>query len=274
MTVPTITLNDGQTMPQLGFGVYQVPAAETERVVLKAIETGYRSIDTASLHRNEEGVGRAVARCGLSRDDLFITTKVWNDAHGFGETIKACQDSLNRLRLEYLDLYLIHWPMPGQARYVDTWRALVKLRENGLVRSVGVSNFEPEHLRRLQDETGAAPAVNQVELHPRLQQHAVREACDEMSIAVEAWAPLAKSKLFDDATIVAIAKRHGRTPAQVVLRWHLQSGHVAIPKTVTPDRMRENFDLFGFELSERDMAEIATLDSGHRIGPDPNELGA
>jgi 2,5-diketo-D-gluconate reductase A len=274
MTVPTINLNDGKTMPQLGFGVYQIPADETAEVVLHAIEAGYRSIDTASLYRNEDGVGQAIARADVPRDDLFVTTKVWNDEQGYDATIKACRNSLDRLKLDSVDLFLIHWPAPGQDLYVDTWRALITLRDEGLIQSIGVSNFEPAHLRRLIDETGEAPCVNQVELHPWLQQRPLREFCDEHSIVLEAWAPLAKSRMFEEPTLVAIAERLGRTPAQVVLRWHIQSGHVAIPKTVRPERMRENFDIFGFELSASDMDQIAALDQGHRIGPDPNQLGA
>ncbi|NDL56966.1 aldo/keto reductase [Phytoactinopolyspora mesophila] len=274
MTVPTINLNDGMAMPQLGFGVFQIPAPETADLVLTAIETGYRSIDTAAIYGNEEGVGQAITRTDVPRDDLFVTTKVWNDDQGYDATVKACRNSLDRLNLDFVDLYLIHWPAPGQDRYVDTWKALIALRDDGLVRSIGVSNFEPEHLQRLNDETGELPAINQVELHPWLQQNALREYSDEHGIVLEAWAPLAKSRLLEEPVIVGIADRLGRTPAQVVLRWHLQSGHVAIPKTVRRARMQENFDVFGFQLNAADMDEIAALDKGHRTGPHPNEFGA
>ncbi|WP_166355724.1 aldo/keto reductase [Phytoactinopolyspora limicola] len=274
MTVPTLTLNDSRRIPQLGFGVFQVPRDETATIVRHALDAGYRSIDTAAIYGNEEGVGRAITGSGLDRDEVFVTTKVWNSDQGYDETIRACQASLARLGLEAVDLYLIHWPAPGQERYADTWRALNTLRDDGLVYSIGVSNFEPAHLTRIMDDTGVAPAINQVELHPWLQQAPLREFCDAYGILLEAWAPLAKAKLLAEPVIVDIAERHQRTPAQVVLRWHLQSGHVTIPKTVTTERMYENISVFDFELNDDDLADIARLDSNTRMGPHPNEFGA
>lgn len=272
MTVPTIQLRDGTAIPQVGYGVFQIPEAETEAAVGMAIEAGYRSIDTAALYGNEAGVGRALATSGVPREELYVTTKVWNDAQGYERTLRAFDDSLRRLGLDYVDLYLIHWPAPQQDRYVDTWRALIRLQEQGLTRSIGVSNFQPAHLRRLIEETGVVPVVNQVELHPFLQQRDVRAAHAELGIVTEAWSPLAKGRL-DDGTIADIAKRHGKTPAQVVLRWHVQLGNVVIPKSVTPSRITENIDLFDVELSDEDMDAIAALDAGRRTGPDPDHFG-
>lgn len=272
MTVPTVALNDGTSIPQLGFGVFKVPDAHTEAAVTTALEAGYRSIDTAALYRNERRVGRALAASGLPRDELYVTTKVWNDRHGYEETLRAFDESLNELKLDYVDLYLIHWPAPAQDRYVDTWRALIHLREQGLPRSIGVSNFQPAHLRRLVDETGVVPVLNQVELHPFLQQHKVAAANAELGIVTEAWSPLAKGAL-DHPVIAELAERHARTPAQVVLRWHIQLGNVVIPKSVTPSRIRENIDIFDFSLSEQEMARFAPLDEGRRTGPDPDHFG-
>jgi diketogulonate reductase-like aldo/keto reductase len=260
-------------MPQLGFGVWQVPDGEAEETVRTALEAGYRSIDTAAAYRNEVGTGRAVASFDVPRDELFVTTKLWNADHGYDETLRAFDASLERLGLERLDLYLIHWPLPAKDRYVDTWRALEKLLADGRTRAIGVCNFEVDHLRRLIDETGTVPAVNQIELHPRFPQAGLRAFHAEHGIATEAWSPLGQGKgLLDDPELVRIAAKHGRTPAQVTLRWHLQLGNVVIPKSVTPSRIRENFDVFGFELDADDLAAIGGLDEGAegRIGPDPN----
>jgi len=271
--VPTMTLNNGLQIPQLGFGVFQVPAEETQRVVSTALEAGYRSIDTAAAYQNEEGVGRAVASSGLPRDEVFVTTKLWNSDHGYVEALRAFDLSVRRLGLDIVDLYLVHWPVPAVDRYVETWRALERLAADGRVRAIGVSNFTPEHLRRLLAETDVVPAVNQVELHPYFPQAVLRALHAEHGIATEAWSPLGQGgELLSEPTLTRIAKQHGVTPAQVVLRWHLQLGNIVIPKSVTPERIRENFDVFGFELSAADLAAIANVQSGKRIGPDPAEF--
>ncbi|WP_055695867.1 aldo/keto reductase [Streptomyces prasinopilosus] len=271
--VPPITLNNGVTMPQLGFGVWQVPDAEAETAVAAALEAGYRSIDTAAAYGNEEGTGRAVAASGVPREDLFITTKLWNDDQGYDAALRGFDASLAKLGLDYVDLYLIHWPTPERDRYVDTYRAFEKLYAEGRVRAIGVSNFLPEHLDRLTGETSVVPAVNQIELHPHLQQSAAREYHAERGIATEAWSPLGQGKgLLEVPAIVAIARKHGRTPAQVVLRWHLQLGNVVIPKSVTPSRIEENIDVFGFSLDAEDLAAISALDEDRRLGPDPATL--
>ncbi|MGH3779559.1 MAG: aldo/keto reductase [Pseudonocardiaceae bacterium] len=267
--VPTITLNNNVQIPQLGFGVFQVPPEDVERVVSIALETGYRSIDTAAAYHNEEGVGRAIASSGLARDEIFVTTKLWNSDHGYDQALRAFDASARRLGLGTVDLYLIHWPVPKADRYVETWKALEKLAADGRVRAIGVSNFTVECLRRLLAETGTVPAVNQVELHPYLQQTELRAEHAERGIATEAWSPLAQGAVLSEATITRLAKRHGVTPAQVVLRWHLQIGNIVIPKSVTPARIRENFDIFGFDLSPEDLSAIADLETGRRTGPDP-----
>ncbi|GAB2793566.1 aldo/keto reductase [Streptomyces chlorus] len=268
--VPPITLNNGVVMPQLGFGVWQVPDAEAETAVAAALEAGYRSIDTAAVYGNEEGTGRAVAASGVPREDLFVTTKLWNDDQGYDATLRGFDASLSKLGLDYVDLYLIHWPTPAHDRYVDTYRAFEKLYAEGRVRAIGVSNFLPEYLERLLDETSVVPAVNQIELHPHLQQPAAREYHAERGIATEAWSPLGQGKgLLEVPAIVAIAQKHGRTPAQVVLRWHLQLGNVVIPKSVTPSRIKENIDVFGFSLDAEDLAAISALDEDRRLGSDP-----
>jgi 2,5-diketo-D-gluconate reductase A len=275
--VPNLTLSAGTTsieIPQLGFGVWQVPEDEVVAAVTTAIETGYRSIDTARLYGNEEGVGEAIKKSGVARDELFVTTKVWNDDQGFDSTLKAFDASMARLDLETLDLFLIHWPAPKQDAYVDTWKALLHLREEGRVRAVGVCNFQVPHLQRLLDETGELPAINQVELHPYLQQKELREFHAANRIVTEAWSPLASGgDVLQDETIGQVAQKHGVTPAQAILRWHLDTGNVVIPKSVTPSRIRENFEIFGFSLDEDDLAAIATLDRGHRTGPDPDAFG-
>jgi diketogulonate reductase-like aldo/keto reductase len=272
--VPEITLNNGVQMPQLGFGVWQLPDEETPQAVATALEAGYRSIDTAAIYQNEAGVGRAIAASGLPREELFITTKLWNHNHGYDATVRAFDGSLRNLGLDYLDLYLIHWPVPAADRYVETWRALEKLQADGRVRAIGVSNFQIPHLHRLFDETDTVPAVNQIELHPRLPQAALRAFDAEHGIVTEAWSPLARGgDLLADQEITALAEKHGRTPAQIVLRWHLQLGNVVIPKSATPARIRENIEVFDFELDRADLERIATLDDGTRIGPHPDRFG-
>ncbi|WP_399891903.1 aldo/keto reductase [Streptomyces sp. BBFR51] len=273
--VPPIILNNGVEMPQLGFGVWQVPDAEATTAVGQALEAGYRSIDTAAIYGNEQGTGRAIAASGLAREDLFVTTKLWNSDQGYDTTLRAFDASLAKLGLEYLDLYLIHWPVPAKERYVDTYKAFEKLLADGRVRAIGVSNFLPEHLERLTAETSVIPAVNQIELHPHLQQHASREVHAEQGIATEAWSPLGSGKgILDIPAIVAIAQKHGRTPAQVVLRWHLQLGNVVIPKSVTPSRIKENIDVFGFTLDTEDLAAISALNEDRRLGSDPAEVNS
>ncbi|MGI8559533.1 MAG: aldo/keto reductase [Solirubrobacteraceae bacterium] len=268
-----IALNDGSHIPQLGFGVFQVPPEDTTEVATVALQCGYRAIDTAAAYGNEAGVGAAVHASGLPREELFVTTKLWNSAHGREKAFNAFEKSLGRLALDYVDLYLIHWPVPAHDRYVETWKALIELREQGRVRSIGVSNFLPEHLDRIIEESGVVPAVNQIELHPKLQQDAVRRYHEELGIATEAWSPLAQGDVLEDPVIGEIAAAHGKTPAQVVLRWHLQLWNVVIPKSVTTARIRENFDLLGFALTAEQLERIGELDSGERTGPDPALFG-
>jgi diketogulonate reductase-like aldo/keto reductase len=268
--VPTLRLNDGREIPQLGFGVFQVPPAETEAAVTRALEVGYRHIDTAAAYRNEAGVARAIAAVGLDRSEVFITTKLFNDDHGREQAQRAFAASLERLETDYVDLYLIHWPVPSEDRYVATWQALEEFHREGRARSIGVSNFNLEHLERLGSETETVPAVNQVELHPYLAQRELRAYQREHGIATEAWSPIGQGgDVLDDPAIGAIAESHDRSPAQVIIRWHLQSGNIVIPKSVTPDRIAENFRAFDFELSDAEMAQIDGLDRGERLGPDP-----
>jgi 2,5-diketo-D-gluconate reductase A len=268
--VPTIELNDRARIPQLGFGVFQIPPEDTEAAVADALEAGYRHVDTAAVYGNEAGVGRAIAQSGIPREELFVTTKVWNSDHGRDATLRAFAASAERLGLEYADLYLVHWPVPTADRYVETFAALVELRDDGRVRSVGVSNFNESHLRRVIAETGVTPSVNQVELHPYLQQAGLRRVHRELGIVTEAWSPIAQGAVLEDPEIVRIAADHGKSPAQVVLRWQMQIDNVAIPKSVTPARMRENRALFDFELAAEDLDAIARLDRGLRTGPDPD----
>lgn len=271
-TIPTVTLNNGIEMPQLGYGVFQVPDAETTAAVAEALDAGYRSIDTAAIYGNESGVGRAIADSGIARDELFVTSKVWISDHGYDATLRAYDASLERLGLDHLDLYLIHWPTPALETYADTWRALESLYREGRVRAIGVSNFEPEHLERIASEGGVVPAVNQVELHPALQNRVVAEANAQRGILTEAWSPLAQGAVLSDRSVVEIAERHGRTPAQVVLRWHLQQGRIVIPKSVTPARIAENLDVFGFELTGDELAAVDLLERDGRTGPHPAEF--
>jgi diketogulonate reductase-like aldo/keto reductase len=268
-TVPSVQLNDGAEIPQLGFGVFQVPPEDTVEVTTLAFNEGYRHIDTAAAYGNEAEVGQAFRASGLNRDEVFITTKCFNDAHGFETAKQAFRDSLERLELEFVDLYLIHWPVPKHDRYVDTWRAFIELQEEGVVRSIGVSNFQPAHLRRLVDETGVTPAVNQVELHPRFQQAGLRREHEDRGIVTEAWSPLAQGAVLDDETLGEIAEAHDKSTGQVVLRWHIQLGNVVFPKSATPERIAENFDVFDFHLSDSEMETIEALDAGERNGPDP-----
>ncbi|MDQ2749707.1 MAG: aldo/keto reductase [Pseudonocardiales bacterium] len=268
---PTITLNNASAIPQLGFGVFQVPDGETTAAVSAAFQAGYRAIDTAAMYGNERGVGTAIAQSGIPRDELFITTKLDNDGHGTDAALRAFESSRSRLGLDYVDLYLIHWPLPAQDRYVDTWRAFEKLQRDGVVRTIGVSNFQPAHLQRLFDETDVVPAINQVELHPYLTQARLRQFHDEHGIATEAWSPLAKGgRLLADPVVSSLAEKYGKTPAQIVIRWHLQLGNVVIPKSVTPSRIKENIEVFDFELAEDDMASISDLNRDDRTGPNPD----
>lgn len=276
MRTPNLTLNDGHTIPQLGFGVFQVDPAETERVVSAALEVGYRHIDTAQMYGNEEGVGKAIAASGIGRDELFITTKLNNGFHRPDDARREFDASLTRLGLDAVDLFLIHWPLPTRydGDYVSTWKTLIEFRDSGRARSIGVSNFQPDHLARLAAETDVVPAVNQVELHPYFGNADVRAANSAAGILTEAWAPIAQGAALTDPVIEEIASRIGRAPSQVILRWHVQQGNVIFPKTVTPSRMAENFAIFDFELEPADVALISGLDRGAsgRRGPDPDEF--
>jgi 2,5-diketo-D-gluconate reductase A len=272
--VPVLTLHDGVEMPQLGFGVFQIPPEETQGRVEEALAAGYRHVDTAAAYRNEAGVGAAIAAGGVRREDVFVTTKLWNSEQGYDSTLRAFEQSIERLGTGHVDLYLIHWPLPSRDLFLDTWRAFERIKEEGGARSIGVSNFRVEDLERLEAEAEQRPTVNQIELHPRLQQAELRAWHAEHDIATEAWSPLAQGDLLEDGTIETIAAHQERSPAQVILRWHLQIGNVVIPKSVTPERIRENFELFDFALSEDDMAAIARLDTGERIGPDPATFSA
>lgn len=272
LPIPKIQLNDGNLIPQLGYGVFLVDPEDTERVVSEALEVGYRHIDTASFYRNEAAVGRAIANSGIPRDELFITTKLWNSDHN--DPHAAFQRSLDFLGLEAVDLYLIHWPVPMHGTALNAWRGMVEIVGSGRSRSIGVSNFEIEHLQELLNETGVVPAVNQVELHPLHQRRELREFCRQYNIAVEAWGPLAqgKSDLFERDPIAESARVHRRTPAQVVLRWHIQHGNIIFPKTMQRARMVENSSLFNFVLSDPEMAAIDELDEQHNFGADPRTM--
>jgi len=271
--IPSLTFHDGHRIPQLGYGVYKIPEDDAADAVRTAIETGYRHIDTAALYRNEAGVGRGLRDSGIDRGDVFVTTKVWNDRQGRDETLRAFDESLERLGLDYVDLYLIHWPAPKQDLYVPTWHALEELRESGRARSIGVSNFKPHHLERLAAESDTVPVINQVELHPRLPQQEVRAYDADHGILTESWSPLARGRLLDDPVLGDIAAKHGVSPAQVVIRWHLQQGLVVIPKSVHAERIRSNFEVTGFELDADDLDRIAGLETGERTGSDPDEQG-
>lgn len=272
--IPTITLNNGVQIPQLGFGTFQVPPEQTAQAVHTALAAGYRSIDTAAVYRNESGVGEAIASSGLRRDELFVTTKLWNSDHGYDEALRALDASLDKLALDYVDLYLIHWPQPANDDFVETWKAFEKITADGRARAIGVSNFKAPHIRKLLEETGTAPAVNQIELHPNLTQPDMRAFHREHGIATEAWSPLAQGGVLSDAAVTGLADKYGKTPAQVILRWHLQLGNVVIPKSVTPERIASNLDVFDFELADDDVAVISELDTGTRIGPDPDQFNS
>lgn len=268
---PRLPLADGSSIPQLGYGLYKVPAADAARLCLDAIDAGYRHLDTAAFYGNEREVGEAVRASGLARDELFVTSKVWKDDNGYDSALRAFDESMRRFALDRLDLFLIHWPVPSTDRYVDTWRALIRLRDEGRVRSIGVSNFHAHHIERLVAETGETPVVNQVELHPWLPQAALREFDAARGIRTEAWSPLARGRVLGTPLLDELAAKHGRSPAQVVLRWHVQLGNLVIPKASSPERIRENLDVFGFELDADDLAAIASLDSGERTGRDPDD---
>jgi 2,5-diketo-D-gluconate reductase A len=272
MTIPDITLNDGHTIPQLGFGVFKVDPGETERIVSDALEAGYRHIDTAAVYRNEEGVGRAIEASGIPREELFVTTKLWNSEQGTDSARAALATSLETLGLDHVDLYLIHWPRPDLDRYVETWQTLEELRGEGLTRSIGVSNFHRPHLERLLAETGTVPAVNQIELHPAFAQRELRAFGEGHGIRTEAWGPLGQGKydLFSEQAVQDAAAAHGATPAQVVIRWHLQNGIIVFPKSSTRERIAENIDVFGFALTADEVAAIDALDRGQRVGADPD----
>lgn len=276
VTVPEVSLRTGSSeirMPQLGFGVWEVPEAEVTDALAHAFKVGYRSVDTAMIYQNEAGVGRAIADSGLARDEIFLTTKVWNSDQGHDATLAALDASLERLQQDFVDLYLIHWPMPERDTYVDTWKAMLKLRDEGRTRAVGVCNFQASHLDRLESEGLELPAVNQVELHPYLTQESLRSYHDDHSIVTEDWSPLgARLKVLEDPAITDIAAAVGKSPAQVVLRWHLQRGSVVIPRSVKPHRIEENFDLFDFELSPAQVEDISRLNQDKRSGPDPDEF--
>lgn len=273
-TVPRVQLNDGFSIPQLGFGVFKVEPSETERIVTDALDIGYRHIDTARAYGNEEGVGQAIAGSGIPREELFITTKLWNDDQGTQTVFDAFDASLDRLGLEYVDLYLIHWPTPANDRYVETWKAFERLRESGRARSIGVSNFLVPHLERLLAETDIVPAVDQIELHPHHQQPATAAFAEEHGIAIEAWGPLGQGKypLLELPEVTDAAAAHGVTPAQVVIRWHLQRGHIVFPKSNRRERIAENFDVFGFELTGEEVDAITGLEREGRVSSHPDEV--
>jgi 2,5-diketo-D-gluconate reductase A len=269
-----VTLNDGKPMPQLGLGVFQIPPEATAEAVRIALADGYRSIDTAAVYGNEAGVGEGFRASALARDEVFITTKLWNGSQGFDRALRACEKSLERLELDHVDLYLIHWPAPKQDLYLDSWKALIRLREEGKATSIGVSNFAPEHLDRIIGETGVAPVLNQIELHPSFQQRAWRDADTKRGVITESWSPLGQGDALTNPVLTGIARKHGKTAAQVVIRWHLDLGLVVIPKSVTPSRIAENFDVWDFKLDAEDLAAIEALDSSSgRRGPDPVTMG-
>lgn len=276
MTVPNLPLNDGTSIPQLGYGVFKVPAEDTERAVSEALEIGYRHIDTAAIYGNEEGVGAAIAASGLPREELYITTKLWNDRHDGDEPDRAIEESLTKLGLDQVDLYLVHWPTPAADNYVHAWEKVVAIRDRGLSRSAGVSNFLVPHLDRILAETGVTPAVNQIELHPRYQQRDITDWAKAHDVKIEAWGPLGQGKydLTEFPAITGAAEAHGKTPAQVVLRWHLQEGRIVFPKSVRAERLRENLDVFDFDLTADELAAITALDEGDagRVSAHPDEV--
>ncbi|MBX8490865.1 aldo/keto reductase [Pseudomonas cichorii] len=266
----TIQLSDAQRIPQIGLGVWQASDDEARAAVRVAIEEGYCHVDTASIYGNEKGVGEGLRDSGAPREQVYLTTKVWNNAHGFDAATAALDASLKRLKVDYVDLLLIHWPVPSQNDYVDTWRALIEAQRIGKAKSIGVSNFNRDHLQRLTEETGVAPVLNQIELHPFLQQRELRDVHESMGIATQSWSPLGQGSALSNPAISEIARKHGRTAAQVIIRWHIELGLIAIPKSITPSRICENFNVFDFSLDTSDLAAFAALDSGKRLGPDPS----
>ncbi|WP_413559571.1 aldo/keto reductase [Bdellovibrio sp. HCB209] len=269
-TQASVTLRDNTKMPQLGFGVWQVSDDGAEAAVSEAFKVGYRSIDTAAIYRNEAGVGRAIKNSGLARNDMYITTKLWNEDQGYDKAMKAVDSSLKKLGIEQVDLYLVHWPSPQRGLYMETWKAMVEIKKQGKAKSIGVSNFMPEHLTRIIDATGEVPVLNQIELHPNFQQKELREFHAKHGIFTECWSPLGQGKAINSNAIKEIADKHGKTPAQVILRWHLQNNFIVIPKSVTPSRIKENFEVNDFKLGADDMAKIEKLDAKDgRIGPNP-----
>ncbi|MEA2843848.1 MAG: 2,5-diketo-D-gluconate reductase [Actinomycetota bacterium] len=271
-SVPKITLNNGVEIPQLGFGVFQIEPEHTRDATLAALDIGYRHIDTAEMYGNEKQVGEAVRASGIARSDVFLTTKLNNNRHAYDDALGAIDRSLDDLGFDHVDLFLIHWPLPAVGDFVETWAAMEEIYRAGKARAVGVSNFQAHHLSRLLERSGLVPAANQVEVHPYLIQDEVRAFDAEHGIATEAWSPIAQGRVLDDPVIVRIAERHGRTPAQVTLRWHIQRGDIIFPKSVNPSRMAENFDIFDFELSQEDVNDISGLDRNERTGPDPDEF--
>jgi 2,5-diketo-D-gluconate reductase A len=272
--VPNIRLNNGVEIPQFGFGVFQVPPEDTAQVVRDAFAAGYRHVDTAEMYENEEGVGKAVADSGLSRNEVFVTSKLNNDAHGRDKALAAFDQTLQRLGFDHVDLFLVHWPRPKEDRYVETWKAFEEIAASGRARAIGVSNFTVANLERLAAETGTVPAVNQIELHPYLTQTELRAYHDEHGIATEAWSPIAQAgELLDDFTLRGISEKYGKTPAQVVLRWHVQLGNIVFPKSTRPERMRENIDVFDFALDADEVDAISALNRDERTGPDPDRFG-
>lgn len=275
MTVPMVKLNDGNHIPQLGYGVWQVGNDEAVAAVSEALKAGYRHIDTAAIYGNEEGVGKAISNSGVARNDIFLTTKLWNSEQGYEPTLKAFDTSLKKLGTDYVDLYLIHWPTPSKDLFMETWRAFVKLKEEGRAKSIGVSNFRTADLERVIKESGVTPVLNQIELHPQFQQDELRLFHSKHNIATEAWSPLGQGKILEDATLKAIAEKHGKSVAQVILRWHIETGNIVIPKSVTPARIKENFDIFDFRLNGTDHDAITKLDKADgRIGPNPSTFSA
>ena len=267
---PTITFHDGNSIPQVGLGVWQTPNDTAVTAVKAALATGYRHIDTAAIYENEQGVGEGIETSGVDRSEIFLTTKLWNSEQGYDSTLKAFESSLKRLGTDYVDLYLIHWPAPKRDQYVDTWKAFIQLQKEGRARSIGVSNFYPEHLQRLIDETGIAPVINQIELHPDFPQKDARAYHEKHRIITQSWSPLGQGTLLENPVVAKVAAKHGRTPAQVITRWHIDNGLVVIPKSVTPSRIEENFHVFDFKLDQEDITTFASLEKGgKRIGPDP-----
>lgn len=270
---PLLKFNDGIYAPQLGFGVFQIDDAQATNAVSEALKVGYRSIDTAAFYKNEKGVGKAIRDSGLSRSDIFLTTKLWNGDQGFEATLKAFDASMEKLNQDYVDLYLIHWPCPAKDLYVETFKAFIRLRDEGRIKSIGVSNFQPKHLDRLINDAGVVPVVNQIELHPDFAQVDVAGFNKSKNIVTEAWSPLGQGgDLLKNKIIKDVADAHGKTTAQVIIRWHLQLGHMVIPKSQTPSRIKENFEVFDFELTDDQLKKISSLDGGNRLGPDPDAL--